>query len=109
MTHYQYSHSPPLPSSSYNTKINRLYQQLLQSNYLNDHIYNTAENESTPATIKFVSPPSLSKDDVLLNDIDDYDDQMLRSAKYNSLFRQFDGAKNSHQITQSLPSNYSII
>jgi len=109
MNQNQYTHSPPLQPASYNTKINRLYQQILQSNYLSDHIYNAAENESTPATIKFVSPPTLPKNDVLLNDIDDYDDQMLKSAKYNSLFRQFDGAKNSHQITQSLPSNYSIL
>jgi hypothetical protein len=108
MNQNQYLHSPPLQSASYNTKINRLYQQLLQSNYLGDHIYNNVENESTPAIIKFISPPTLPKDDVLLNDIDNYDEQMLRSAKYNSLFRQFEG-KNSHQITQSLPSNYSIL
>jgi hypothetical protein len=104
-----YQNSPTYQSSSYNTKTNRLYQQLLQNNYLSDHIYNPAENGTSPATIKFSIPPSLPRGDLVYNEIDDFDEIKLNSVKYNTLLRQFEGTKNSHQITQSLPSNYSII
>lgn len=102
-------HTPTYQSASYNPKTNRLYHQLLQSNYLNDHIYNSVENGSSPATIKFVMPPTLPRDDAVLVENDEFDESMIKSAKYNSPFRQLEGAKNSHQITQSLPSNYSIL
>ena len=54
-------HSPSYQSSGYNSKNTRLYHQLLQSNYLSDHIYNPSANSCPPAAIRFVPPPLLPK------------------------------------------------
>jgi len=39
------------------SKSNRLYQQLLNNNYLHDHLYSPSHDQ--PASIKFTNPPSL--------------------------------------------------
>lgn len=51
------TYQPP----SYNTKANRLYHQLLQSNFLNDHLYNPSNSNNSPAAIKFVPNNNLTK------------------------------------------------
>lgn len=43
-----YTHAPP-------SKANRLYQQLLSSNYLHDHIFQSQTPPTQPALIKFSS------------------------------------------------------
>lgn len=55
--------SPTYQHQQMFTKNNRLYQQLLHSDYLNDHIYQQSSGVHTQAAhIKFTSlPPNLVK------------------------------------------------
>ncbi len=109
MNQYTFPHSPTYQSQPYHSKNNRLYHQLLQSNYLSDHIYNPSTNTSSPAAIKFIAPPLLPKYESSVVEMSEKEDLLMRSPKYMSPYKAADGTKHSLQITQSLTSNYSII
>ncbi len=107
MSQNSFPHSPTYQSPSHPSKTSRLYQQLLQNNYLNDHIY----HPNTPATIKFASPATIKFNTPNYQDStgnSDRDIENYSSSKYPNPFKTFESGKMSHQITQSLPSNYSI-
>lgn len=52
---HQASHPQPTYSQTQQQKSSRLYQHLLTSNYLHDHIYHPAAEYTQPASIKFAS------------------------------------------------------
>ena len=86
-------------------KAGRLYQQLMTNNYLHDHIYRPSQEQ--PASIKFSNSGSGSYPKV--SSATEQEEMHSKSARYQNPFKTFESAKNSHQITQSLGSNYSII
>lgn len=56
MSQLSQQNSPTYQSTPPN-KGNRLYQQLLNNNYLHDHLYSPSHDQ--PASIKFTNPSSL--------------------------------------------------
>jgi len=100
--HSNLRQASPTSHSQLFQKNNKLYQQLIGNNYLQDRLH-TSE---APAAIKFASPSQpLQKPPCLY----DQEEGPFRTPKYGSLVRSIETTKNSHHITQSLGSNYSII
>ena len=59
MNQYQQPHSPTYQHHQLFSKNNRLYQQLVQEDYLNDHIYQQSKQKAPHANhIKFNNVPS---------------------------------------------------
>jgi hypothetical protein len=87
-------------------KNNRLYQQLLASNYLHDHLYTPIQEQS--AAIKFTnsSPQSQYPDGAGIGVAEEVP---FRTPKYVHSARTTEGVRISHHATQSLGSTYSII
>ena len=104
-----FAQSPTYQSASHSSKNNRLHNQLLQSNYLSDHIYNSSTNASSSAAIKFVAPLTLPQYKPNLIGARQTNDPLTKSPRWNSVFKSADGTKNSNQMTLSFPSNYSIV
>ena len=99
------NHRPASPTSHNPLfqKNNRLYQQLLGSNYLQDQLHSS----DAPATIKFTAPnPPVFQRSPLPSETDE---GPFRAPKYANPLRAVENSKNSHHFTQSLGSNYSII
>ena len=86
-------------------KAGRLYQQLLTNNYLHDHLYKPSQDQ--PASIKFAN--AAANNYPKASHGTEQEEMHSKSARYQNPFKTFESAKNSHQITQSLGSNYSII
>lgn len=104
---YQSASAQPTYTQPHHHKNSRLYQQLLTSNYLHDHIYHPQEHNH-PASIKFASP--LNNHKLLPTFATEKEDKNTHSPRYSNLLKSFESvAKTSHQATQSLGSNYSII
>jgi hypothetical protein len=105
---HQTSHPQATYSQTHHAKNNRLYQHLLTSNYLHDHIYHHATEYHHPASIKFAHINNNKYP--LPFEPTEKEDKNIQASKNNNLFKSFESiAKTSHQATQSLGSNYSII
>jgi len=61
MNQSMFTQSSAYSFPSYIAKNTRLYQQLLQNNYLSDNIYTPPTSASLSAAITYVSPPTQSK------------------------------------------------